>query len=273
MPGMLGPRMSASMSPIQPPICWSATARFTLTVDLPTPPLPLPTAMTWRIPGSFSGPADAWDDAPGACWLPSCGSVVCIPQFPAHRARWPLLNLDLDVGSRHANAISHSGSLGRRTYDFARPNVECGAVPGTGHFVPRHLSIGERPAAVSAGVVEREELAVDVEQGNLLALHLDQTRLTRPDLSCPRCLHKVSHRSFPSITFLSFIQPTHAGTRSNVGPNWPKPTKSITGNQISITGKLCQITGKKIFKSAKSGNRADSRSGLRHAGIPRPSSP
>jgi hypothetical protein len=51
----------------------------------------------------------------------------------------------------------------------------------TGHF-----SISERPAAVSAGAVEREELAVDVEQGNLLALHLDQTRLTRPDLSCPR---------------------------------------------------------------------------------------
>jgi len=39
---------------------------------------------------------------------------------------------------------------------------------------------------VSAGVVEREELAVDVEQGNLLALYLDQTRLTRPDLSRPR---------------------------------------------------------------------------------------
>ncbi|MGA7085101.1 MAG: hypothetical protein WB005_18245 [Pseudolabrys sp.] len=35
---------------------------------------------------------------------------------------------------------------------------------------------------MSAGVVEREELAVDVEQGNLLALHLDQTRLTRLDL-------------------------------------------------------------------------------------------
>jgi hypothetical protein len=52
---------------------------------------------------------------------------------------------------------------------------------------------------VSAGVVEREELAVDVEQGNLLALYLDQTRLTRLDLSCPRYLHKVSHRSFPPI--------------------------------------------------------------------------
>ncbi|MEA2959533.1 MAG: hypothetical protein QOJ58_5475 [Alphaproteobacteria bacterium] len=39
---------------------------------------------------------------------------------------------------------------------------------------------------MSAGVVEREELAVDVEHGNLFALHLDQTRLTRLDLSCPR---------------------------------------------------------------------------------------
>src|SRR6267154_4052983 len=127
-------------------------------------------------------------------------SSAFLSSFLSHRARWLLLHLDLDVGSRRANAVSHNGSLGRRTYDFARPNVECGAVPGTGHFVPRHLSIGERPAAVSAGVVEREELAVDVEQGSLLALHLDQTRLTRPDLSCLRCLHKVSHRSFPSIT-------------------------------------------------------------------------
>src|SRR5207342_497963 len=112
MPGMLGPRMSASTSPILPPICRSANARFTLTVDLPTPPLPLPTAMTWRIPGSFSEPADAWDDAPGACWSSSCGSVVCIPQFLlSHRARWLLLHLDLDVGARRANAVSDNGSL------------------------------------------------------------------------------------------------------------------------------------------------------------------
>src|SRR5260370_16042139 len=118
MPGMLGPRMSASMSPIQPPICWSATARFTLTVDLPTPPLPLPTAMTWRIPGSFSGPADAWDDGPGACWLPPCGSVVCSPHFLSPRARSLLLHLDLDVGSRHAHALSHHSSVRRPTYDL-----------------------------------------------------------------------------------------------------------------------------------------------------------
>jgi hypothetical protein len=66
----------------------------------------------------------------------------------------------------------------------------------TGHF-----STSERPAAVSAGVVEREELAVDVEQGNLLALHLDQTRLTRLDLSAGRETNIVRSPSFQSSTF------------------------------------------------------------------------
>src|SRR5882672_1121450 len=223
MPGMLGPRMSASTSPIQPPICWSANARFTLTVDLPTPPLPLPTAMTWRIPGSFSEPAGAWDDAPGACWSSSCGSVVCIPQFlsfspgsmaaPTPRARCRFPSRERRVAQRLAGSADlRLRPSERRMWRHAR----------TGHF-----SISERPAAVSAGVVEREELAVDVEQGNLLALHLDQTRLTRPDLSCPRCLHKVSHRSFPSITFL---QPTHAGTRSNGGSNCEECLRNTSGS-------------------------------------------
>jgi hypothetical protein len=38
MPGMLGPRMWASTSPTRQPRCCSASARLTLTVDLPTPP-------------------------------------------------------------------------------------------------------------------------------------------------------------------------------------------------------------------------------------------
>src|SRR5712691_4911119 len=77
---MLGPKRSASSSPIRPPRCWSASARLTLTVDLPTPPFPLPTAMRCRIPGSFSGLSIGRSDAPGAwSWLES---VVCIVQAP-----------------------------------------------------------------------------------------------------------------------------------------------------------------------------------------------
>ena len=55
MPGILGPRTSASTSPTRAPRCCSTSARLTLTVDFPTPPLPLPMATIWRIPGSFSG--------------------------------------------------------------------------------------------------------------------------------------------------------------------------------------------------------------------------
>jgi hypothetical protein len=68
----------------------------------------------------------------------------------------------------------------------------------TGHF-----SISERPAAVSAGVVERKELAVDVEQGNLLALYLDQTRLTGQIsvVLAGRETNIVRSPSFPSSPF------------------------------------------------------------------------
>ena len=53
MPGMLGPRMSASTRPTRLPLWDSAIARLTATVDLPTPPLPLATATILRIPGSL----------------------------------------------------------------------------------------------------------------------------------------------------------------------------------------------------------------------------
>src|ERR1700720_4177511 len=125
-------------------------------------------------------------------------SSAFLSSFLSHRARWLLLHLDLDVGSRRANAVSDNGSLGPADLRLRPSEHRMWRRARTGHF-----SISERPAAVSANVVEREELAVDVEQGNLLALYLDQTRLTRLNLSCPRCLHKVSHRSFPPIYAVS----------------------------------------------------------------------
>src|SRR6266850_4247109 len=52
--GTFGPYASASRSPTGPR-ARNASARFTATVDLPTPPLPLPTAMTKR---AGLGPVD-----------------------------------------------------------------------------------------------------------------------------------------------------------------------------------------------------------------------
>src|SRR6202048_2190224 len=100
-------------------------------------------------------------------------SSAFLSSFLSHRARWLLLHLDLDVGSRRANAVSDNGSPGRADLRLRPSERRMWRRARTGHF-----SISERPAAVSAGVVEREELAVDVEPGNLLALYLDQTRLT-----------------------------------------------------------------------------------------------
>ena len=48
--GMFGPVMSASSRPTLAPACASATARLTLTVHLPTPPLPDATAMMFFTP-------------------------------------------------------------------------------------------------------------------------------------------------------------------------------------------------------------------------------
>src|SRR5581483_12165028 len=44
--------MSASIRPTRAPRALSARARLAATVDLPTPPLPLATATTWRTPGN-----------------------------------------------------------------------------------------------------------------------------------------------------------------------------------------------------------------------------
>jgi hypothetical protein len=55
-----------------------------------------------------------------------------------------------------------------------------------------------------------KKLAVDVEQGNLLALYLDQTRLTRPDLSCPRW----PGDQHCEITFVPIIPVSFGGERA-----------------------------------------------------------
>src|SRR6266513_3328005 len=60
--------MSQSHKPTRASDCRSATARFAATVDLPTPPLPLATAMTCLIPGIRAAPTPA--PAPvGGAWM------------------------------------------------------------------------------------------------------------------------------------------------------------------------------------------------------------
>src|SRR5882672_756856 len=60
--------MSQSHRPTRMPVCSSATARFAATVDLPTPPFPLATAITCLTPGIrvVTVPAPA---PPGGAWI------------------------------------------------------------------------------------------------------------------------------------------------------------------------------------------------------------
>src|SRR5213079_1901077 len=60
--------MSQSHRPTRAPVCSSATARFAATVDLPTPPFPLATAITCLTPGIrvVTVPAPA---PPGGAWI------------------------------------------------------------------------------------------------------------------------------------------------------------------------------------------------------------
>src|SRR5687767_14364815 len=72
--------MSESMSPIRRPLLASASARFAATVDLPTPPLPLATAITCLMPGNDN----FWAGPPWACIDYSrCGSVWFNRLLPA----------------------------------------------------------------------------------------------------------------------------------------------------------------------------------------------
>jgi len=130
------------------------------------------------------------------------GGLLASGSFPSGRAMRSFLHFDFDVGSGHADTVARDGSRCRRTDDLTCPNVEYCTVPRTGDLMARDLSLGQGPASVRARVVEREELAVDIKQGDRLAFDVAQSRLAGLDFVCLRYLHKVSHGSFlPSTRF------------------------------------------------------------------------
>ena len=49
-------------------------------------------------------------------------------------------------------------------------------------------------------VIEREELVIDVEESNLLALHVNKSSLPGPDLVGLRDFHIISHTTRPCAT-------------------------------------------------------------------------
>lgn len=106
---------------------------------------------------------------------------------PTCRVHQPSLDRDLDVASAHAHLVTRNGIIRRGPENLSRPDVEPSTMPRADHFVARDFSLGQWPLLVRTSVAESEEVAVDVEQGNVCALHSHQQALARCNLigACP----------------------------------------------------------------------------------------
>src|SRR5438128_1319083 len=72
-------------------------------------------------------------------------------------------------------------------------NVVDGSMPRAGDLLARHLALRERAATVRAGIVNGVEVALDVEEGELLPRHLDALRLARSEVGGARDLDELRH--------------------------------------------------------------------------------
>src|SRR5262249_46396074 len=125
------------------------------------------------------------------------GSARVGPQIGASRARRSS-DFDLDLGSRYTDAVAGDIVIRWRTKDLSRPDVELRTVQRADYLVASDLSLGQRPGVMCAGVVECKKFTIDVEQGNLCSLHIDQPSLAGLDLVRPCYSHKVTHGSYLS---------------------------------------------------------------------------
>ena len=73
-----------------------------------------------------------------------------LPSGEARRS----LDFDLDLGSRHTNAVAGDIVIRLRTKDLSRPDVELRTVQRADYLVASDLSLGQRPGVMCAGIVE-----------------------------------------------------------------------------------------------------------------------
>src|SRR2546422_5795498 len=112
--------MSQSHRPTRAPVCSSATARLAATVDLPTPPLPLATAITCLTPGIcvVAMPAPA---PPGGAWISIKTFAVRTPSMPSNARSASFLIAAGTFGSFVANASCTFTSPLSIWMDFTNP--------------------------------------------------------------------------------------------------------------------------------------------------------
>src|SRR5207302_1490873 len=77
--------------------------------------------------------------------------------------------------------------------DLAGSDVELRAVPRAGHLVTCDRASRQRPIFMRAGVLEGVEVAINVEQGEPLAVDVDPSCLTGREFVCLGDFQKLSH--------------------------------------------------------------------------------
>src|SRR5215468_1075204 len=112
--------MSQSHSPTRAPVCSSATARFAATVDFPTPPLPLATAMTCLTPGIRVETALA-PAPPGGAWISIKTFALRIPSIVRKTRSASFLIVAGTFGSFVASASCTLRSPLSISIDFTNP--------------------------------------------------------------------------------------------------------------------------------------------------------
>ena len=112
MIGRLGPYTSASMSPTRCPRAASASARLTATVDFPTPPLVLATAMMRATPGSAARAAH------GSCLALSSARARRTSTFATPGSRPSTASISA-VSWRRISGLAVPGRRGTRTVPFS----------------------------------------------------------------------------------------------------------------------------------------------------------
>jgi hypothetical protein len=117
--------------------------------------------------------------------------------LPSGEAR-PSLDFEIDLGSRHTDAVAG---------DIRHTLANQGPLPRMLNFAPCKGQItswpaispsAKDPASCVQVLSSAKKITIDVEQGNLCSLHIDQPSLAGLDLVRPRYSHKVTHGSYLS---------------------------------------------------------------------------
>lgn len=81
----------------------------------------------------------------------------------------------LDIGPRHPNVVAADAMARWWAEHVARSDVELGLMPRAGHLFTCDRALRQGPSFVGARIVECVEVAVNIEQGEPLAVDLDPT--------------------------------------------------------------------------------------------------